>query len=125
MQAENPAATRHPCKGVGALHERVGHLLHGCDMRYPTDRKLLWECVEKSYPMVCRMSGRLGIHRPRMKYLDVEKVNMGYTKQRRHSKSQLRKLTLRPIHLLGKILGEIRRMMRDHHDEELLSVCEQ
>ena len=52
------------------------------DMRYPTDQKLLWECIEKSYSMMCAMSQRLGIHRPRTKYLDVEKANMGYVKQR-------------------------------------------
>ena len=94
------------------------------DMRYPTDQKLLWECVEKSYSIMCRMSGRLGIHRPRTKYLDVEKANMGYVKQRKHSKSQQRKLTRRLIHLLGKILEEIRKMIRGH-DEEVLTVREQ
>ena len=91
---------------------------------YPTDQKLLWECVEKSYSIMCRMSGRLGIHRPRTKYLDVEKANMGYVKQRKHSKSQQRKLTRRLIHLLGKILEEIRKMIRGH-DEEVLTVREQ
>ena len=70
------------------------------DMRYPTDQKLLWECV------------------------DVEKANMGYVKQRKHSKSQQRKLTRRLIHLLGKILEEIRKMIRGH-DEEVLTVREQ
>ena len=94
------------------------------DMRYPTDHKLLWECVEKSYSIMCRMSGRLGIHRPRTKYLDVEKANMGYVKQRKHSKSQQRKLTRRLIHLLGKILEEIRKMIRGH-DEKVLTVREQ
>jgi hypothetical protein len=94
------------------------------DMRYPTDQKLLWECVEKSYSIMCQMSGRLGIHRPRTKYLDVEKANMGYVKQRKHSKSQQRKLTRRLIHLLGKILEEIRKMMREHADEEVLTVRE-
>ena len=72
------------------------------DMRYPTDQKLLWECVEKSYSIMCRMSGRLGIHRPRTQ----------------------RKLTRRLIHLLGKILEEIRKMIRGH-DEEVLTVREQ
>ncbi|MBQ7425603.1 MAG: DDE transposase [Lachnospiraceae bacterium] len=94
------------------------------DMRYPTDQKLLWECIEKSYSMMCQISGRLGIHRPRTKYLDVEKANMGYVKQRKHSKSQRRKLTRRLIHLLGKILGEIRKMMREHADEKVLTVRE-
>ena len=95
------------------------------DMRYPTDRKLLWECIEKSYRMMCALSQRLGTRRPRTKFLDVEKANMGYVKQRRHSKSQQRRLTRRLIHLLGKILGEIRRMMRGHEDDVLLRAREQ
>ena len=95
------------------------------DMRYPTDQKLLWECIEKSYSMMCTMSLHLGIHRPRTKYLDVEKANMGYVKQRKHGKSQQRKLIRRLIHLLGKILGEIRKMMREHEDEEVLTLREQ
>jgi hypothetical protein len=94
------------------------------DMRYPTDQKLLWECIEKSYSMMCELSQRIGIHRPRTKYLDVEKANMGYVKQRKHSKSQQRKLTRRLIHLLGKILEEIRKMVREHDDEEVLTVRE-
>ena len=85
------------------------------DMRYPTDQKLLWECIERSYSIMCQMSQRLGIHRPRTKYHDVEKANMGYVKQRRHSKSQQRRLTRRQIHLLGKILEEIRKMMPVHN----------
>ena len=95
------------------------------DMRYPTDQKLLWECIEKSYSMMCELSQRIGIHRPRTKYLDVEKANMGYVKQRKHSKSQQRKLIRRLIHLLGKILSEIRKMMREHYGEELLTIREQ
>ncbi len=51
--------------------------------------------------------------------------NLAYVKQRRHSKSQQRKLTRRLIHLLGKILEEIRRMMREHDGEEGLTVREQ
>lgn len=40
-------------------------------MRYPTDAKLLWECIEKVYPMMCQASRELGIHRMRTKYLDA------------------------------------------------------
>ena len=50
------------------------------EMRYPTDQKLLWECNEKAYAIMCAMSERLGILRPRTKYRDVEKANMGYVK---------------------------------------------
>lgn len=40
-------------------------------MRYPTDAKLLWECIEKVYPMMCEASREVGIHRMRTKYLDA------------------------------------------------------
>ena len=95
------------------------------EMRYPTDQKLLWEGIEKAYAMMCRMSERLGIHRPRTKYLDVEKANLTYRKQRRHSKSQTKKITRRLVDLLGKILREVRKMEREHPKEDkLLTVRE-
>ena len=70
--------------------------------------KLLWEGVEKSYATMCELSSRLGIHRPRTKFLDVQKANLTYRKQRKHSRSQTRKITRRLLDLLGKILKEIR-----------------
>ena len=57
------------------------------EMRYPTDQKLLWECVEKTYGLMCEVCGRLGIRRPRTKFLDVEKANLAYRKQRKHFQS--------------------------------------
>lgn len=47
------------------------------EMRYPTDPKLLWEGIEKSYTIMCEFSSRLKLHRPRTKYLDVQKANLG------------------------------------------------
>lgn len=91
------------------------------EMRYPTDAKLLWEGIEKSYKIMCDVSKRAGIHRPKTKYLDVEKANMGYVKQRKHSKSQTRRLTRRLVNLPGKILKEIRRMEGEHSDSNLLT----
>ena len=88
------------------------------EMRYPTDQKLLWECCEKAYSIMCTACQRLGIHRPRTKFLDVEKANLAYVKQRKHSKSQQRKIIRRLIRLLGKILQEIRKTCRDHDDME-------
>ena len=91
------------------------------EMRYPTDQKLLWECNEKAYTVMCKASGRLGIHRPRTKYLDVARANMGYTKQRKHSRSQTRSIVRRLLQLLGKILKEIRKMEREHAGAEVLT----
>ena len=56
------------------------------EMRYPTDAKLLWEGVEKSYATMCELSSRLGIHSPQTKFLDVQKANLTYSKQRKHSR---------------------------------------
>ena len=95
------------------------------EMRYPTDPKLLWEGIEKSYETMCELSKRLGIHRPRTKYLDVQKANLVYRKQRKRSKSQTRKMTRRLLDLLGKILKEIRRMERETDEAgKLLTVRE-
>ena len=91
------------------------------EMRYPTDQKLLWECVEKGYDLMCEASLQLGIHRPRTKFLDVEKANLAYRKQRKHNKAQTRKITRRLLDLLGKILMEMRKMERDHQDIKLFT----
>ena len=46
------------------------------EMRYPTDAKLLWEGIEKSYETMCTLSAKLNVHRPRTKYVEVEKANL-------------------------------------------------
>jgi hypothetical protein len=91
------------------------------EMRYPTDQKLLWECVEKGYDLMCKASRQLGIHRPRTKFLDVEKANLTYRKQRKHNKAQTRKITRRLLDLLGKILREMRKMAREHEAAKLFT----
>ena len=90
------------------------------EMRYPTDPKLLWEGIEKSYFIMCEFSSRLKLHRPRTKYLDVQKANLAYRKQRRRTKSHTRKMTRRLLDLLGKILKEIRRMERENEGADKL-----
>ena len=90
-------------------------------LRFPTDVKLLWECVERAYKVMCGISSQLGEHRLRTKFNDIEKANLAYRKQRKHTYKQTRKMTMRLLALLGKILGEIRRQLRIHPDEELVS----
>lgn len=95
------------------------------EMRYSTDAKLLWEGVEKSYATMCELSSRLGIHRPRTKFLDVQKANLTYRKQRKQSRSQTRKMPRRLLDLLCKILKEIREIERGKENaENLLTVRE-
>ncbi len=63
-------------------------------MRFPTDVKLLWECTERAYKMMCGISSQLGEHRLRTKYNDIEKANLAYRKQRRHTHKQTRKMIM-------------------------------
>ena len=51
----------------------------------------------------------------------MEKANLTYVKQRKHNKSQQRKITRRLIKLLGKILQVIRKIGREHESEEILT----
>ena len=57
----------------------------------------------------------------RTKYNDIEKANLAYRKQRKHTHKHTRKMIMRLLALLGKILSEIRRQMHVHPDEELLN----
>lgn len=84
-------------------------------MRFLTDVKLLWECVERAYKMMCGISSQLGEHRMRTKYNDIDKANLAYRKQRKHTHKQTRKMIMRLLALMGKMLGEIRRQMRVHY----------
>ena len=91
------------------------------EMRYPTDQKLLWECCQKSYAIMCEVSRRMNICRPRTKYLDVENANMGYVKQRKHNKGQTKKMLRRLLALLGKILKEVRKIERMEGGDKVLT----
>lgn len=90
-------------------------------MRFPTDVKLLWECVERAYKMMCGISSQLGEHSMRTKYNDIEKANLAYRKQRKHTHKQTRKMIMRLLALLGKMLKEIRRQKRVHSEMTLLN----
>ena len=70
---------------------------------------------------MCGISSQLGEHRLRTKYNDIEKANLAYRKQRKHTHKQTRKMIMRLLALLDKILGEIRRQLRVHPNEELLN----
>lgn len=70
---------------------------------------------------MCTACQRLSIHRQRTKYFDVEKANLTYVKQHRHNKSQQRKITRRLKKLLGKILQEIRKIVREQENEDMLT----
>ena len=73
-------------------------------MRFPTDMKLLWECLECLYRHICRHCKRLGIRRPRNKHSDVARSYLSYSRKRKRKSSRTRMLERRMIRLLKKLL---------------------
>ena len=73
-------------------------------MRFPTDMKLLWECLECLYKHICRHCKKLGIRRPRNKHSDVARSYLSYSRKRKRKSSRTRILERRMIRLLEKLL---------------------
>ena len=76
-------------------------------MRFPTDMKLLWECLEWLYRHICRHCKELGIRRPRNKYADVADA-------RKRKTSRTRMLKRRMIRLLEKLLIQMDEIHRKY-----------
>ena len=90
-----------------------------------TDEQIDWLIDWDQKEGGVRIDDYPGIHRPRTKFLDVQKANLRHRKQRKHSRSQTRKITRRLLDLLGKILKEIREIERGNENaESLLTVRE-
>lgn len=74
-------------------------------MRYPTNQKLLWECIKWSYGQMKLMCKYQQIRTPRTKYLKQENNYNNYSRKRKRTNKEKRVLTRSLLHLLNKILG--------------------
>jgi len=73
------------------------------DLRFPTDQKLLWECVERSYVQMKFLCNSLVKKRPKTKYKDIKKAYSIYSKTRKKTYKKRTKITRRLLHLLHKL----------------------
>jgi len=74
-------------------------------MRYPTNQKLLWECIEWSYGQMKLMCKYQKIQTPRTKYLKQKNNYSNYSRKRKRTIKERTVLTRSLLHLLNKILG--------------------
>lgn len=72
-------------------------------MRYPTDIKLLWECVEWNYKELKLMSKKLGERIPRTKIIKWTKRYKSYSKSRNPRRVEKHRLKRALLLLLAKI----------------------
>jgi hypothetical protein len=83
-------------------------------MRYPTDIKLLWECVDWTYGQTKRTCKHLKIPTPRTKYLKQKDRYLAYDRKRRKSQKERTVLTRSLLHLLNKLINELDKIGDKH-----------
>ncbi|MEN8188190.1 MAG: transposase [Bacteroidota bacterium] len=77
------------------------------EVRYPTDQKLLWESVHWTYHQMKILCKLLKIKLPRTKYIKWKKRYIGYSKTRKKTYKNRRKLTRSLLWLLEKVNNEL------------------
>jgi hypothetical protein len=84
------------------------------EVRYPTNQKLLWECVEWSYGQLRLLCKVLKVKLPRTKYLKWQQRYSSYSRMRRKPAKQRRVLTRGLLNLLDKLNQELNGIERAH-----------
>lgn len=74
-------------------------------LRYPTNVKLLWECVDWLYKQMKLLCGKQKLRLPRTKYIKWKKRYVSYSKMRRKTKKKRKVLTRSLLKLLEKLSG--------------------
>lgn len=80
------------------------------EVRFPTNQKLLWECVEWNYGQIKILCKYLKIKIPRTKYLKWKERYFVYSRKRRKPAKDKRVLTRALLNLLEKLNGELDRI---------------
>ena len=90
-------------------------------IRFPTDVKLLWESVLWLHRHLCKHCLILHIWRLRNKYPDIQRAYLTYSKLRKRSQGHTRKIKRRLLHLLEKLIGQIKDLHSTYKNKLILS----
>jgi hypothetical protein len=83
-------------------------------VRYPTNVKLLWECVDWMYGQMKRTCKHLKIPTPRTKYLEQKDKYFAYMRKRKKSWKETTKRTRSLLYLLNKLIAEQKKIEDQH-----------
>lgn len=85
-------------------------------MRYPTDIKLMRECVHWLNARITDFYGELSIRRPRNKYADMSRAYTSYSKKRKNNVKRSRKkgIARRLKRLLAKLLEQQHALLKKY-----------
>jgi len=86
-------------------------------IKYPTDVKLLWDCVYWIYQAIFVICKELKVKRPRSRFDEQERKQLSYSKCRKktHKMTRTRKRAL--LYLLNKGLEQLKEILNNHKNE--------
>jgi len=76
-------------------------------IKYPTDVKLLWDCVQWVNKQIKYFSKKLHLRRPRNKFKDQKQKNIAYSKKRRKTNKEKKRRRRQLLYLLNKMLFQL------------------
>lgn len=87
------------------------------EVRYPTDQKLLWECVDWCYGQLKVLCKYLMEKLPRTKYLKWKERYYHYSRKKKRRKTETKVLTRSLLKLLKKLMGCLGLLKQKHEVE--------
>lgn len=88
------------------------------EVRYPTNQKLLWECVQWSYNQMVKICKFLKIKLARSKYLDWCKRYNAYARKRKKLVKERNKVSRGLLKLLYKLTGALHQLEQKYDFEK-------
>jgi|LakMenEpi13Sep09_1017268.scaffolds.fasta_scaffold01199_2 hypothetical protein len=88
------------------------------EVRFPTNQKLLWECVSWNYKQMVDLCSALRVKLPRTKFLDWSKRYNAYSRKRKKVNKGKVKVTRGLLKLLYKLNGELHKIENHHAFEQ-------
>lgn len=76
-------------------------------VRYPTDVKLLWECIDWLHKQISALCAHTKTPRPRNKFRDIKTAYLAYSRKRKKTYKATHRLKKRLLYLLKKLFGQI------------------
>lgn len=76
-------------------------------IKFPTDVKLLWDCVQWVHEQIVHLCSHHHLAKPRSKYKDQKVKYLSFCKKRRKTHKEERRRRRSLLHLLQKLLGQL------------------
>lgn len=82
-------------------------------IKYPTDEKLLWDCIKWMHSQIKYISKKMGRRRPRSKYAEQKEKQLSYQRQKRKTHKQRRSRCRQLLYLCQKLLLQLGILLDD------------